>query len=100
MLSLLNEVFNMIMLSYSIQKSLKHMTFTGYDFLSITAIGDLCIILIGVFGKFINQTKYKVRWSKNWRYLKWTFNKVKVTPAWADPFDYTRNFNGHSKFLY
>ena len=31
------------------------MTFTGYDFLSITAIGDLCIILIGVFGKFINK---------------------------------------------
>ena len=46
------------------------MTFTGYDFLSITAIGDLCIILIGVFGKFINQTKYKVRRSKNWRKLK------------------------------
>ena len=53
-LSLLNEVFNMIVLSYSVQKSLKHMTYTGYDFLSITAIGDLCIILIGVFGMFIN----------------------------------------------
>ena len=56
----MNEVFNMIMLSYSIQKSLKYMTFTGYDFLSITAIGDLCIILIGVFGKFINQGQREV----------------------------------------
>ena len=36
------------------------MTFTGYDFLSITAIGDLCIILIGVFGKFINQGQREV----------------------------------------
>ena len=56
----MNEVFNMIMLSYSIQKSLKGMTYTGYDFLSITAIGDLCIILIGVFGKIINQVQRAV----------------------------------------